>query len=124
MTSSYRIEEEALSRDRSRLDARELRLRLWHDDAYHQFFTVAVPGIDFRDFPDGGPAAGGFWNSIRRQAVQAIEEWVEEGGQPLRDPTVAVELPVNFERARKAARKNPAPWVDGNVRRIIGRFDR
>lgn len=101
----YRVESDGWIRAGSRIDAEELRLRVFADDEYFQFFTGIVPGIDFRVAIHGPTniTLAQFRRAITDLTVELLRREVADGRAPLDDPTIAIELfPDTYEAARQA----------------------
>ncbi len=123
---SYVVEIDTWMRDTSRVDAWQMRLRVWRDGTYYQFFTVVVPGIDLaaevsnrdQEFQTR------FWRWLGKLAVDPIRQACESGQAPLPDPNTAIELRGDVRRAVANARSGADPGVEQSAdhRDIVGRF--
>ena len=96
-------------RDRSRIDADQLRLIAWADDHYFQFFTAIVPGIASRVSVHSAAANGvtlaQFHRGIGDLAVRLIRQKISSGEAPRDDdPTLALELFPDVDEAVRVGR--------------------
>jgi hypothetical protein len=103
----YRVEYDNTIRDTSRVDALQLRLRVYRDDDYFQFFTVTVPAPELRGFigPDANVRRGQLWFAIAQAAGPHVEDAVRRGEVPLEDPRRGYEVFPDIERAVHRARR-------------------
>jgi len=106
----YVIELDTWMRDQSRVDAWQVRLRVWRNGQYFQFFTVVVPGIDLatdvsnkdQDFQKR------FWQWLAVDAVDAIKQAILANRAPLPNPDNAIELRGDVRKAVSQARSQTA----------------
>lgn len=103
----YSVEYEGSMRDASRIDAQQLRLRVFRDGHYFQFITVPVPGPSLRGSLGlmRNTTLGQLWRAIAMAAGPRIEEAGRRGDIPLPDPTTAFEVYPDIEEAAKTAPK-------------------
>lgn len=117
----FRVEVDQWMRDRSRIDADQLRLIAWADDHYFQFFTAIVPGIAFRVSVHSAAATGvtlaQFHRGIGDLAVRLIRQKISSGEAPRDDdPTLALELFPDVDEAVRVGRGLPdQDHVEGEV---------
>jgi hypothetical protein len=90
----FRVEYEGTQRDTSRLDAQQLRLRVFANDAYFQFVTVPVPGPELRACASD-VLQGQLWSAIAHAACPRIEDAVRRREIPVTDPIQAFEVYVD-----------------------------
>ncbi len=91
----FRVEYEGTIRDTSRIDANEVRLRVFSgDDDYFQFVTVIVPGPELRAALGVEPhtTVGQLWRSIATEACRKIEDAIRTREIPKDDPQNAFEI--------------------------------
>lgn len=107
--SQFKAEVGGWRRDTGRIDADQLRLVVYRDDDYFQFFTAIVPGIAFRVGLHGRSADGvtlaQFRRAIAELAVTQIRQAIATGLAP-RDGqrTTAIELFPDVDEAIRLAR--------------------
>ena len=83
-------------------DASEVRLRLECDGRYHQYFVALASGVRLRLLE---PLPGEeFWKRFVELASQEVERWIASGGTPEPDPTDAVLLTPDVNKAHTASR--------------------
>ncbi len=99
---------EGVQRDTSRVDAQQVRLRLFDGDDYLQFVTIPVPSPEMRRFvgEDANVTPGQLWWHIAKAAQPYLEDAIRTGLIPMEDPTMAfeVELYGVLEHAVRTAR--------------------
>jgi hypothetical protein len=116
MPHTYTIEIDTWIRDPSRIDAYELRLRVWRDGEYFQFFKVVVAGIDLatkvsnRD-PDYQTR---FWHWLAALALPDIERAILERRAPRPNPIDAIEVRSDLKKAAHNA-KSAGPRFEQRV---------
>jgi hypothetical protein len=105
-------------RDTARIDADQVRLRVYRDGEYFQLFTGVAPGIDFRPAVHGlGPFTfTQFQRAFADVSAEAAKEAIAEGRAPLSDPQTAIELfPDSKEAARRAPRLPDDPYGEAQT---------
>jgi hypothetical protein len=102
----FRVTYEGTVRDTSRLDALQVRLRVFADDTYFQFVTVPVPAPELRGYvgADANVTQGQIWGAIARIACPLIEDAVRRGEIPLADRTHGFEVYIDVGKAIHMAR--------------------
>jgi hypothetical protein len=106
-TRSYRVVFEDTQRDTSRVDAIQIRLRVFVGDGYFQFVTIPVPTPELRRLvsSDRSVTRERLWWHIAKAAESQLTEAIGSKAIPLSDPTFAFEVQVfNLDRAVLAAR--------------------
>lgn len=108
-TRHFTVEVDTWMLDRSRIDAEQLRLIVYADDQYFQFFTAIVPGAAFRVSIHSAAANGvtlaKFRRGIGELAVRQIRQTIANGEAPRDDdPTLAIALFPNVEEAVRIGR--------------------
>lgn len=115
---AFRVEVDGWMRDGSRIDAEQLRLRVYRDGRYFQFFTAIVPGSAFRVGLHGTRdiTLPQFRRAIAEAAVEQIREKIALGEAPLPDPTKAIEIFPDIDTAvERGAHLPSAEVVEGDV---------
>ncbi len=104
--SSFRVEYENTIRDTSRVDALQVRLRVFRDGKYFQFVTVPVPAPELRGWigADAEVTQGQLWAAVAQAACPLIEDAARRGEIPLANPTMAYEVYANVQTAVQKAR--------------------
>lgn len=100
----FTVEREGWIRDSSRIDADQVRLRVFTNGEYFQFFVGVVAGTDFRPAIHG-PANitfAQFRRAFTDATVEHIRRVIRTGDAPRPDPTQAIEV---FPDAREAAQR-------------------
>lgn len=118
----FTVEREGWIRDSSRVDAEQVRLRVFADGQYFQFFVGIVAGIDFRPAIHGPTniTLGQFRRAFTDLTVEQIRYVIGTGGVPRSDPTEAIELfPDAAEAARRARHIEDRDYEEGEV---VGRW--
>jgi hypothetical protein len=123
--TDYTVEYEGSIRDTSRIDAQQIRLRVFKDGEYFQFVTVPVPGPTFRGRFGlmGGLEVGQVWWSVGQAAGPFIESAVDRGDLPLDSPIDAFEVLLPdavLDRAIGQAEKAS----DVAMEKVVYRFQR
>jgi hypothetical protein len=123
--ANYTVEYEGSIRDTSRIDAQQIRLRVFKDGEYFQFVTVPVPGPTFRGRLGlmSGLEVGQVWWSVGQAAGPFIESAVDRGDLPLDSPIDSYEILLPdavLDRAIGQAGRA----IDVAVDKVVYRFQR
>lgn len=104
--------------DGSRVDASQIRVRIYRDGDYFQFFTGVVPGSVIDVLVRG--RAGGSMSRLQRACAAATlrgaRDRIVEGSVPLPDPTNASEVLLSYDAVDAALRRRgpkDAPLDEG-----------
>ena len=93
--------------DRTRVDASQVRVRIYRDGDYFQFFTGVVPGSVIDVLVKG--RAGGSMHRLQRACaavtIRSAKERIVEGSVPLPDPTNASEVLLSHDAVDAAIRR-------------------
>lgn len=119
----FTVEREGWIRDSSRIDADQVRLRVFADGEYFQFFIGVVAGIDFRPAIHGPTniTLAQFRRAFTELTVEQIRQVISIGDAPRSDPTEAIELfPDAEEAARRARHIQDRDYEEGEV---VGRWE-
>lgn len=116
----YRAELEGWIQDPARVDALQLRLRVFRDEEYFQFFTITVPGPTFRVSIHSADASGITFPQVQRaiaaNALEEIRRRISSGEAPLANPTHAIDLLADVAYAIREARgHSAAPFAEGET---------
>jgi hypothetical protein len=112
----YRVQYLGTIRDTSRLDAVQVRLRVFRGDDYFQFVTVPVPAPELRGSigADAKVTPGQLWNAIATESRPQLEDAVRRREIPLDPPTTAFELLVDVGNAVRKARRGEVADIGVN----------
>jgi hypothetical protein len=90
----YSVEYEGSIRDTTRIDAQQVRLRVFRGSEYFQFVTVPVPGPSFRRQVglESGLEVNQVWWAVGHAAGPFIESAIARGDIPLDTPSNAYEV--------------------------------
>jgi hypothetical protein len=109
VSRTFRVEYEEFARDPSRVNALQLKLRVYEGDQYFQFVTIPVPYPEVSKATTsipGAPLSQVFWQVTRSIEPQLIDA-VNTGQIPKSDPTTPFEVPVSsLESALRNALKD------------------
>ena len=113
----FSVEFAGWERDGNRIDAKQVRLRVFCDGEYFQFFTGVVPGPALHAATRGERMG---LDQYKRGCVNAtvleIQRLVAEGFEPLDEPHNAVEILVDSDAAERLTRLEPdEPIEEGTV---------
>lgn len=114
----FSVEREGWIRDSSRIDADQVRLRVFADGKYFQFFIGVVAGIEFRVAIHGPTniTLAQFRRAFTELTVEQIRHVISMGDAPRSDPTEAIELfPDAAEAARRARHIQDRDYQEGEV---------
>lgn len=105
--------------DHSRVDASQVRVRIYRDEEYFQFFTGVVPGIVVEILGRGGPdgISPRLQRACARVVVRAAKERIVDGSVPLADPSNASEVLLSHDAIEVAMRRGglkDEPMVEGD----------
>jgi hypothetical protein len=106
-------------RDGSRVDAYQVRLRVFRDGQYFQFFTGVVPGITvhvLNEDQSDAAVADRFRRACAHATIRTAKEQIAQGQVPLVDATNASEVLLAPEAIEASMRKTPkssTPLVEG-----------
>lgn len=117
----YEVEYEGSMRDMSRIDAQQLRLRVFRDGEYFQFVIIPIAGPALRGVlgPLSDTALSQFWRAVAVEAGPLINAAVLRGDIPLPDPTQGFEVYPDLEAAGRAAPQEPAVGDDDVVYEFV-----
>lgn len=103
---AYEVTYAGSQRDTSRLDAQQVRLRVFRDGEYFQFVAVPLPGPKIRAVLGMLPnvSIGQFRRAVAEEAARYIEDATRRGEIPLTDPIQAYEVFVNIDEVGRKAR--------------------
>jgi hypothetical protein len=96
-------------RDNNRIDASQVRLRVRRDGEYYQFFTGVVSGPALRVAVHGSEnlTLDQFKRGCVSATLNAIQQVLSDGFEPLDDPTKAVEILIDSALAERLAHAQP-----------------
>jgi hypothetical protein len=107
-----RVIYEDWQRDTSRVDAVQIRLRLFAGTEYFQFVTIPIPAPELRRYVGSDPSVtiGQLWWFVAKSIQPQLEDAIRRGEIPKRpERTTAYEVEVNdLESAVRMAREAPA----------------
>jgi hypothetical protein len=115
----YSAEFAGWQRDGSRVDAYQVRVRVYRDRRYFQFFTGVVPGMAV-DHLASGVSLTAIQRASALETVRIARERILQGVVPLDDPISASEVLVQPEALEMLVRRQPA---DGEALQEGDRFD-
>jgi hypothetical protein len=128
---TFQVVYESAQRDTSRLDAQQIRLRLFEvvvdqtEPLYFQFVTIPVPSPDLRRYVGADPnvTEGRLWWHISTAIQPRLVDAVQRGDIPTATPSFAYEV-ANYDlrAAVQQARHDPDPEHEVKVNEVIYAF--
>ena len=107
---SYELRYDKTLRDTSRVDALQMRTRVFthQDHEYFQFVTAVIPAPELRGFvPSEQLPRGRLEKALALAMLEPIKDAIHRGVIPLNDPTQAFEVYPDIDAAVRRARAEP-----------------